>query len=251
MALLSYTREGQGFPLVLQHGYFGGVEMWQAQIDYFKSRYDVIVPDLAGFGDSATLVAPESIPECAKQVFDLLDSLGVEQFFLLGHSMGGMVVQQMAAMQNERIKKLVCYGTGPVGVLPDRFETLDQSRERLATDGLEATAKRIAATWFVEGENAQGFSVCENVGKKATMQAAIASLTAWGKWNGSSALPMISCPTLVLWGDRDRSYGWRQPNSLWHGIPDSYLAVMPGCAHNAHMEKSALFNMIVDDFLSD
>ena len=40
--------------------------------------------------------------------------------------MGGMVVQQMAAMQNERVSKLICYGTGPVGVLPDRFETLDQ-----------------------------------------------------------------------------------------------------------------------------
>jgi len=165
--------------------------------------------------------------------------------------MGGMVVQQMAAMQNERIKKLVCYGTGPVGVLPDRFETLDQSRERLSTEGLAATAKRIATTWFVEGENAQGFSVCENVGKKATMQAALASLTAWENWNGCSALPMISCPTLVLWGDRDRSYGWRQPESLWQGVPDSYLAVMPGCAHNAHMEKPELFNMIVDDFLSD
>ena len=183
MALLSYTRDGQGFPLVLQHGYFGGAEMWQAQISYFKSRFDVIAPNLAGFGDSADLIAPDSIEECAQQVFDLLDSLGIKLFNLLGHPMGGMVVQQMATMQKERIEKLICYGTGPVGVLPDRFETLDQSRERLAIDGLEATAKRIAATWFAEGENTQGFSVCENVGKKATMQAALASLTAWEKWN--------------------------------------------------------------------
>ncbi len=250
MALLSYTRIGQGLPLVLQHGYFGGAEMWQTQIDYFKSRFDVIAPNLAGFGDSARLIAPESIPECAQQVFDLLDSLGVDQFYLLGHSMGGMVVQQMAAMQKERIKKLICYGTGPIGVLPDRFETLDQSRERLASDGLGATAKRIATTWFVDGENAQGFPVCENVGKKATLQAALASLAAWEKWDGSATLETISCPTLVLWGDRDRSYGWSQPESLWQGISDSYLAVMPGCAHNAHMEKPGLFNMIVDDFLS-
>ena len=162
MTLLSYTRVGQGFPLVLQHGYFGGAEMWQAQIDHFKSRYDVIAPNLAGFGDSSELVAPDSIAESAQQVFDLLDLLGVDQFYLLGHSMGGMVVQQMA-----------------------------------------------------------------------TMQAALASLTAWERWDGSSALATISCPTLVLWGDHDRSYGWRQPESLWQGITDSYLAVMPGCAHNA------------------
>ena len=87
-----------------------------------------------------------------------------------------------------------------MGVLPDRFETLDQSRERLAIDGLEATAKRIAATWFVEGKNSQGYSICESAGKKATRQAALASLAAWEKWNGCSALRLINCPTLVLWG---------------------------------------------------
>ncbi len=249
MPLLNYTRAGEGFPLVLQHGYFGGASMWGEQMDYFKFQFDVIAPNLAGFGDSAALQAPDSIPDCAQQVFDLLDSLGIEQFFLLGHSMGGMVVQQMAAMQCQRIKKLICYGTGPVGVLPDRFETLDESRRRLHTDGLETSARRIAATWFVEGENARGFPVCETVGKKATMQAALASLSAWEKWNGSDALATISCPALVLWGDRDRSYGWQQPQALWQGIPDSYLAVMPGCAHNAHMEKPALFNAIVKDFL--
>ena len=96
--------------------------MWRGQIGFFKPRYDVITPDLAGFGESAALQAPDSIPECAQMVFDLLDSLGVKKFYLLGHSMGGMIVQQMATMQPDRIEKLICYGTGPVGVLPDRFE---------------------------------------------------------------------------------------------------------------------------------
>ena len=49
MSLLNYSRAGQEYPLVLQHGYFGGSQMWRGQIDFFKSRYDVITPDLAGF----------------------------------------------------------------------------------------------------------------------------------------------------------------------------------------------------------
>ena len=251
MSLLKYKRAGRGYPLVLQHGYFGATPMWQEQIKFFKDKFDVITADLAGFGESADLQAPESIEQCAHKLFDLLDSLGIDQFYLLGHSMGGMIVQQMAIMQPERIRKLICYGTGPVGILPDRFETLDESRERLKTDGLEATAKRIAATWFVDGEHGRGFEVCARVGKMATMQAAQACLIAWENWNVKTQLHSISAPTLVMWGDRDRSYGWSQPEALWQGIADSYLAVLPGCAHNAHMEKPDLFNRLLADFIID
>ena len=249
MTQLSYTREGNGFPLVLVHGYLGGAAMWRGQIDFFKSHFDVIAPDLAGFGESCALEAPDTIDGFACQVLHLLEDLGVERFHLLGHSMGGMIVQQMAAIAPRRIARLVCYGTGPVGVLPDRFETIQQSRDRLGSDGLKATARRIAATWFVDGEQAEGYPVCVALGERATMQAALASLSAWETWDGRSALSSIESETLVVWGDRDRSYGWSQPEALWKGIINCALAVVPGCAHNVHMEKTHLFNTIVEDFL--
>ncbi len=248
---LNYTRKGSGTPLVMQHGYFGSSELWQAQIDYFANYFDVVAPDLAGFGQSAKLQAPDSIPACAQSLFDLLDSLAIDRFLLMGHSMGGMIVQQMALMQPGRIVRLVCFGTGPVGLLPDRFESLDESRQRIETEGLQAAARRIARTWFVEAEQAAGYSVCERVARQATKQAALASLDAWAKWNIEDQLSSISTPCLVIWGDRDRSYGWRQPEALWNRIPDASLAVLPGCAHNAHMEKPDMFNMIVHDFLRD
>ena len=81
------------------------------------------------------------------------------------------------------------------------------------------------------------------------MQAAMASLAAWEKWDVSAALPEIIVPTLVLWGEHDRSIGWRQTESLWRNIPNSSLAVVPGCAHNVHLEKPELFNWLVRDFL--
>lgn len=247
---LAYRREGKGDPLILVHGYLGGSAMWQDQIAFFSQDFDVVAPDLPGFADSKHLEAPQTIVGYAERVLEFLTALGIEDFYLLGHSMGGMIVQQMALLAGSRVKKLVAYGTGPVGVMPDRFETIAQSRQRLETDGLAVTAERIAATWFIAEKSAPGYALCKELGAKASFDAALTCLTAWENWNVSSVLEKIKAPTLVLWGDRDRSYGWQQPKALWKGIPNSSLAVVPGCAHNVHMEKPDLFNRIVADFLA-
>lgn len=250
MQRLNYTRQGTGFPFVLVHGYLGGSAAWSGQISALSGSFDMIAPDLAGFGASSHLEAPDSIAGCARQVLALLDQLNIDRFHLLGHSMGGMVVQEMAAIAGARIDRLICYGTGPVGVLPDRFESIDRSRQRLREDGLETTADRIVATWFADGENAPGFQPSRDLAHQASMQAALASLTAWETWNGTAALASLTMPTLVLWGDLDRSYGWSQPEALWRGIRKSRLAVAPGCAHNVHMENPRLFNQLIAQFLT-
>jgi len=250
MQRLNYTRQGTGFPFVLVHGYLGGSAAWYEQISALSGSFDVIAPDLAGFGASRRLEAPDNIAGCARQVLALLDDLHIDRFHLLGHSMGGMVVQEMAAIAGARINRLICYGTGPVGVLPDRFESIDRSRQRLHQDGLEATADRIVATWFADGEDAPGFRPSRDLAYQASMQAALASLTAWETWNGTAALASLTMPTLVLWGDLDKSYGWSQPEALWRGIRNSRLAVVPDCAHNVHMENPRLFNQLIAEFLA-
>jgi pimeloyl-ACP methyl ester carboxylesterase len=249
MEALTCTISGKGPDFVLVHGYLGGAGMWEQQLPVFSQDFRCIAPNLAGFGDSARLRAPDTIEGHARQILHTLDQLGIGRFHLLGHSMGGMVVQQMTAIAPERIERLVLYGTGPVGLLPDRFESIETSRRRLASDGLAATARRIAATWFMKGAEADGYAICVREGSKATMQAALASLSAWETWNGTSALSRLTMPTLVVWGDGDRSYGWSQPEALWKGISGCRLAVVPGCAHNVHMEKPPIFNAIVRDFL--
>lgn len=249
MSGLVFERTGQGFPLVLVHGYLAGAEIWKKQIEVFKEKFEVFAVNLPGFADSAHIRAPDTILGFANIVLSELTALGVEKFHLLGHSMGGMIVQKMAAIEPERIDHLICYGTGPVGVMPDRFETIDQSRARLENDGLEKTVKRIAATWFTKQENAHGYNLCVEMGKRTSMQAALASLSAWQTWNGVEDLPKIKANTLIIWGDKDRSYGWSQPEALWRGIEKSNLAVLPLCSHNVHMEKPTIFNDIVLDFL--
>ncbi len=247
--MLNYQRKGVGEVLVLVHGYLGGSEMWREQIDFFSKHFDVIAPDLPGFGLSKDLIAPDSIAGFAQTVLDLLDALGINEFHLLGHSMGGMIVQEIAIEQSPRLESLICYGTGPMGVLTSRFETVEQSRQRILNDGLVDTAKGIAATWFVAGEKGRGFNTCLNLGGQASLQAALACLTAWENWDARNRISSITCRTLVLWGDKDRSYGWEQPEAIWKAVPSASLAVVPNSAHNVHMEKPNFFNELLLDFI--
>lgn len=249
MSQLVFKIAGDRFPLVLVHGYLAGADIWQEQLAHFKDTFKVVVPNLPGFGDSAHIKAPDSIIDIAKLLLSELTAIGIDRFHLMGHSMGGMIVQAMAVIAPERIDHLICYGTGPVGVMPDRFETIETSRGRLNNDGLETTVKRIAATWFVKQEEAGGYQDCVAMGLQANMQAALASLTAWENWDGREKLQTIHAKTLIIWGENDRSYNSSQPEALWRGIEGSCLVVVPNCAHNVHMEKPTYFNAIVKDFL--
>ncbi|NSX55182.1 alpha/beta fold hydrolase [Parasulfitobacter algicola] len=248
---LTYLRKGHGFPLVFVHGFLGGAALWEQQLVSFSDTFDVIVPELSGYGGNTDQLSLDTIEGYADQILTFLDRLGIGRFHLVGHSMGGMIAQQMAAMAPVRIDRLVCYGTGPQGVMPNRFETIDTSKDRVRNDGAAATAHRIAATWFTEGKAAQGFPICAMMGENVSVDTALAGLTAMEGWDGRAALDQITQPTLILWGDRDRSYGWSQPEALWRGIKGSSLGVLPGCGHNAHMEKPEIFNAMIKEFLPE
>lgn len=235
--------------LVFVHGYLGGSAQWADQVKAFAPSFDVITPDLPGFGRKNTMQAPDEIGAFADYVLEQVQNRGVDRFDLVGHSMGGMIVQEMTARAPQRIDRLVLYGTGPVGLLPGRFETIDESKRRVVEEGVAASGRRISATWFVNYEKAPNYPVCAGLAVMASQQAALAGLSAMEKWSGEAALEKIVSPTLVLWGDYDRTYLWSQQQLLWQGIPGARLAVIPGCAHAVHLEKPDLFNATLADFL--
>jgi len=123
--------EGKGFPLVLIHGFLGSSIMWRPQIDFFKDYFRVITPDLPGFGKSNKAKSHNSIQSIANLLLDCLEEKKIDKFYLLGHSMGGMIVQEMAKKGGDKISKLVCYSTGPRGEMPGRFETIDKLEKTL------------------------------------------------------------------------------------------------------------------------
>ena len=163
--------------------------------------------------------------------------------------MGGMIVQEMMRHDGGNIEKLNLYGTGAIGVLPGRFETIAHSKARAVQDGARKTARRISATWFLEKEQARGFEACAAIAQRASPEAIAAGLDAMEAWTGKAYLSQITAKTIVISGDTDRTYSWDQTSLLWTSIPNANLAVVPNCSHAVHSENPELLNTILLDFL--
>ena len=240
---------GSGFPLVLVHGYLGSSEMWSLQKEFLSKNFRVISPALPGFGESYKAQSLNSINAIAKFVFKCLDEKKITEFHLMGHSMGGMIAQEMVKTSGDRIKKLICFATGSIGDIPGRFETMDTTRERLKKDGLKETVNRVPKKWFVEGNKAKYYYLCEQAVKNISIQSADNALIAMKNWRGYENLKNIKQDTLIIWGDRDVSYNFDQVDTLKKNIPNSKLEIFKGCCHNVHLEEPQKFNEIVKNFL--
>mgnify|MGYP001417171695 CR=1 FL=1 len=240
---------GNGTPLVLVHGFLGSSEMWNPQINFFKDNFRIIAPALPGFGKSRDIHSCDTIECMAKSILNLLENKEIRNFNLLGHSMGGMIAQEMTKIAGDKILKLVCYGTGPRGNIPGRFETIDQSRKKLKLNGLKDTAHRIAKTWFIKEEKAKYFYLCEEARKQTSIEATDNGLIAMKNWDGVDNLKNIKNETLIVWGDKDKAYNFDQVETLSNNIPNSDLKIIKGCSHNVHLEKPNEFNKVIEEFL--
>ena len=242
---------GKGTPLVLVHGFLGSSEMWIPQIKFFQKHFRVLSPALPGFGKSNNIKSCHSIECMARAVLDCLKRKKIKKFNLLGHSMGGMIVQEMARLEGNKILKLICYGTGPRGSIPGRFETISLSRKKLKKNGLEFTVKRIAKTWFIKKDKAKYFYLCTAAGKQTSIEAADNGLIAMKNWSGIKNLKNIKCETLIIWGNQDKAYNYNQVKTLKNNIPNAVLEIIKKSSHNVHLEKPKEFNSCVKKFIEN
>ena len=242
---------GKGFPFVFVHGYLGSSKMWNFQKEFFSKHYRVIIPALPGFGESHNVKSLDSINKMARQIIDLLDQKNIDKFNLIGHSMGGMIVQEITKLIGDRVNKLICFATGSIGEIPGRFETIDETREKLKKDGTEVSFSRVPKKWFVKGDKDKNYFLCKNAVKDVSLEAADNALLAMKNWRGKEDLKNIKNETLIIWGDKDTSYNFDQVDTLNKNIKNSRLEIFKDCAHNVHLEQPDEFNNLVQKFISE
>jgi len=108
-----YETAGEGAPLLLLHGFTQTGRMWDPFVKSFAEGYQVVVPDLRGHGGSTNPSGQFTMRQSARDVFALLDRLGIGRVKAVGSSAGAMTLLHMATQQPERIEAMVLVGAGP------------------------------------------------------------------------------------------------------------------------------------------
>ena len=112
MALLHYNVVGQGPVLVLLHGFLCSSLMWKKVMPFLKKDHRLILIDLPGHGRSNGINA-NTIEKMADMALNTITDLGIKDFSILGHSMGGYVAMEMAYKDVDRIQKLILLNSTP------------------------------------------------------------------------------------------------------------------------------------------
>jgi 3-oxoadipate enol-lactonase len=101
---IAYKEMGEGETIVFLHGFCGSMEYWDKVTPKLSRDYHVIVIDLRGHGNSSTSDVPFTIDDMAKDIKEVLESLQVGQFYLIGHSLGGYVTLSLVEHYPEKMK---------------------------------------------------------------------------------------------------------------------------------------------------
>lgn len=253
---LALQREGPpGRPVILLHGIGGGKAIWAGSVAALAAAgFDAIALDLPGYGDSRTL-APGGMPHMAQAVLATMDTLGLPRAALVGHSMGGLVAQETAAIAPERVNALVLACTSPAfgkadGAWQARFvaERLKPLDDGLGMPGLAAA---LVPPMLGPAADPAGVALATRVMAavpEATYRTVLAAIVAFDR---RAALPAIRVPTLCLAGAHDPTAPPRVLRGMAERIPGATYAELAGAGHIANVEAPAAFDATVVEFLNE
>lgn len=251
---LNFHEWGAGEPVLAVHGFLLGGGFWRRFAESCLDRFRIVAPDLPGFAGSGQVTPCRSIEELAAAVLDFADGRGLETFHLIGHSMGGCIVQQMALDAGDRIRKLVVYSSSAGVVRSTRDAASARSPEErravLEKEGVDGLRRWMAPYWFAAGDASPYLEEAIACGRGGSLEAARLGPGYMRSWDVHDRLGEITPPTLVIGGDSDHTFTVEAMAAVARSVRDGSLCVLPNAAHCAHMECGAAFDDVVRGFLS-
>lgn len=234
---VNYVRYGKKDKqtLVFLHGWGQNIQMMRPVADSFEDRFDIIIPDLPGYGESTEPTYPWTVADYVEFLREFLEKLKVTNPILIGHSFGGKISLLYASKYP--ICKLVLFGS------PFKKEITKMS---LKTKTLK-TMKKIPVVNKLE-DFAKKHIGSEDYKKASKMMREILVLTV--NLDITEEVKKIKAPTFIIWGSLDEAVDVKYAYELEKLIPDAGLFVYENCTHYAYLERLNQTVQILNNFFN-
>jgi pimeloyl-ACP methyl ester carboxylesterase len=256
---MHYIDIGQGEPVVMLHGMTLSTYSWRNNVQpLLGAGFRVILVDLPGHGQTDIPPEPYSYAgdNIAKNVIQMIDKLGIDQFNLMGHSMGAGMTLYMSIHYPQRVNKAIVIDAPAFG--PPR-------RLLLTYPGMTAFASAFFGRWTVK-MNMKAMYYDDSLVVKEMIDEYTRQIRKDGYWNMVSALShqyfsskfykmqsayqSMPVPVCIIWGEQDSWLHCSTGNKLQERIPNSRLITVPDCGHNPHEECPESVNPVIVEFLT-
>jgi 3-oxoadipate enol-lactonase len=254
VAGINYLSSGEGRPIFFLHGVGGGARQFAPQLAHFGRSWRAIAWDMPGYGGSVPLPLV-TIDALAAALGGFIRALGLERPVLVGHSLGGMVLQRLLAEAPHVAGAVVLAQTSAAfgGRDPAWAETFLRERLRPLDEGQSMAELAPGMVAAMVGDDADPGCIalaeeCLAHTPDATYRDSIQAMPGFDmrEW-----LPRIAVPTLVLAGSKDPNAPAAGTERMAARIPGAQFTLLEGAGHLAHLEQPERFNAAIEAFLNE
>jgi 4,5:9,10-diseco-3-hydroxy-5,9,17-trioxoandrosta-1(10),2-diene-4-oate hydrolase len=264
---IHYSELGQGFPVIMLHGGgpgASGLSNYSKNIEALAEKFRVIVPDLAGYGQTTKGVdRADPFGDHANTISGFMAELGIESAHLIGNSLGGATALRMALDQPAKVKSMVLMGPGGVGTtraLPTKG--LNKLLNYYTGEGptLEKLREFIREYLVYDGAAVSEAMIAERFKSSIDPEVIAApplrrpqGIPNFRLWDFTRDPRLLRCqvPTLVLWGTEDQVNRPNGAQQLQSRMPNCDVVLFSKTGHWVQWERTNEFNAISMAFMNE
>ncbi|HUQ09109.1 MAG TPA: alpha/beta fold hydrolase [Steroidobacteraceae bacterium] len=236
------SRGTGGLPVLFAHSFAGDVSHWNATLEHFKRSRHVVAFDFSGHGRSPGAVGAYSITELAKDVGAAADAQQMDEFVLVGHSMGAAIAADYAGSHPQRVKALVLVDAPPApGAIP--ADQVQQLRAAVARDPFPVVEQFWNQQMLIDTRAEVKQKLFAGL-RALTRRTATELTDAVLDYDARPALLRYPGPKFAIVTARNDA-----PLSLHNAVPGFRHAIIRGTSHWIHLDKPDEFNKTLDGFL--
>jgi pimeloyl-ACP methyl ester carboxylesterase len=246
-----YLTVGSGeHHVIAVHGWFGSARGWGSLPEFVDgSAYTYVFMNMRGYGDRKHVTGEYTMEEAATDAVALADELGWDRFSLIGHSMGGKVIQHALLQAPDRVARLVALNPVPASGVP-----FDDQSWALFSGAAENPANRAAIINFTTGGRLTPTFINSLVNhslEHSSVAAFGAYLPSWGKADFSDQVKGNPAPVKVIVGEHDPALSAEVMQQTWlQYFPQAEMTVLSNAGHYPMFETPVALVTAIEEFLS-